>query len=399
MKPNEKFVAVILTIAAMLGVLPVSSQAQTTTYRVTVNTTGNGYVSCGVMDPLGNILDPYYLWQSNCNASPPYPAGRIVVFAASSPLGTILSSWGGACAGADINPVSSDNFHNGYLCRVTLNSDTTVTANFTTPPASTYLVNTLTGGTGTGYVACGIGGSSNCPSTPVAAGTPELFTAVPTFGSTFASWGDDCAGIGTINPPRCFATINSNFTALANFLPGTYTLSMTTGGTGTGTITCAGGPCPSSIVAGSLIGFIGTPDNGSVFSSWGGVCAGQPVASPCYYKAYSTNGIVSVSAIFNSESRLTLNITGNGTGIFTSSPPGISCATGSNRGCSATFLPNQPVLLTFTSRNNSSVANWGGCLPTSATTCTVTLDKNIFLNITVNAPKPTPTSVQSTSAT
>ena len=97
---------------------------------------------------------------------------------------------------------------------------------------------------------------------------------------------------------------------------------------------------------------------------------------------------------------LTLNITGLGAGTITSTPAlggsaGLNCAFASSSGtgtCSSAFTSNQPVTLSFSSNNNSTVTNWGvsGCTGGSPT-CSITPDTAITLNVTVSAPAGSPT--------
>jgi len=94
---------------------------------------------------------------------------------------------------------------------------------------------------------------------------------------------------------------------------------------------------------------------------------------------------------------ITLNMTGTGAGIITSSTalgPGLNCnyTSGSSTGiCSAAFAKNQTVTLSFSSTNYSTVTNWGtsGCASGSAA-CTFTPVPGMILNVTVTShPPPT----------
>lgn len=90
---------------------------------------------------------------------------------------------------------------------------------------------------------------------------------------------------------------------------------------------------------------------------------------------------------------ITLNLSGLGAGNIVASSTvgaGLSCnyVLNSSKGsCSSLFTKNQPVTLTFSSSNKSTVTNWGigGCV-SGASSCTVTPDTNIILNVTVSAP-------------
>ena len=88
---------------------------------------------------------------------------------------------------------------------------------------------------------------------------------------------------------------------------------------------------------------------------------------------------------------LNINVNGTGSGLITASTTlgeGLNCSfsAGVSSGvCTASFTKSHPVTLTFSSTNNSMVANWGitGCAAGS-NSCTLTPDQTINLNIAVN---------------
>jgi hypothetical protein len=100
----------------------------------------------------------------------------------------------------------------------------------------------------------------------------------------------------------------------------------------------------------------------------------------------------------NPWTTVTLNTTGTGSGTFTSSSGlagGLNCnfSSGSSTGtCSAAFTPNQPITLSFTSSDNSTVTNWGvsGCASGNLT-CTMTPGADIIVDVTATDAPVTPT--------
>jgi hypothetical protein len=73
-----------------------------------------------------------------------------------------------------------------------------------------------------------------------------------------------------------------------------YNINTTILGSGSGTITCGGITCPSSVSSGNSITFTATPTNDSTFSVWGGSCSGS--SNSCTIIA---NSDITVSASFS----------------------------------------------------------------------------------------------------
>ena len=98
----------------------------------------------------------------------------------------------------------------------------------------------------------------------------ELATAYPaaTPGdhSVFAGWRDDCSDSGAVSPASVLMNADKHCTA--NFGPDSHTLTLLTGGSGSGTATAIGGP---SYVHGTMVSLISTPaDDHQVFTGWSG---------------------------------------------------------------------------------------------------------------------------------
>ena len=87
------------------------------------------------------------------------------------------------------------------------------------------------------------------------------------------------------------------------------------------------------------------------------------------------NSAKTITATFNTVSKLTVAKNGTGSGTVTSSPAGISC--GST--CSASFAGGTSVTLTAAAASGSTFAGWSGCDSQSGATCTVNLssDKSV----------------------
>ena len=159
---------------------------------------------------------------------------------------------------------------------------------------------TLTASTsGSGTVTSDVGGIS-CPSactTNLASGAVVTLTAAPTTGNTFVGWSGACTGTGT-----CQVTLNANATAVASFVPTAPTLTVSLGGTGSGTVSSApaGISCPTTCQAAfalqSSVTLTASAGAGSTFAGWSGACSGTGGCT------VTMNAALSVTATFNSGS-------------------------------------------------------------------------------------------------
>ncbi len=251
-----------------------------------------------------------------------------------------------------------------------------------------YTLSVTGGGTGTGTVTgnginCTINGGSTSGtcSVSLASGTAVSLSATPTGGSSFSGWGGACSGIGS-----CSFTMSSNKSVSASFTaPVTnYTLSVTGGGTGQGTVTGSGinctinggstsGTCSVSLASGTSVSLSATPTGGSSFSGWGGACSGNGSCS------FTMNSNKSVSASFTAPAaNYTLSVTGGGTGQGTVTGSGINCTinSGSTSGtCSASYPSGTSVSLVGTAASGSTFAGWSGEGCSGSGTCQVTMSQ------------------------
>lgn len=163
--------------------------------------------------------------------------------------------------------------------------------------------------------------------------------------------------------------------------PGMVTLTVSTGGSGTGTITATGidcpGDCTESYPMGTEITLIAGTDLATTdFVGWngGGGCTGT--TSTC---TITLTADTAVGARFDLKKRtVTIVPGGNGTGTVTSNVGGINCP----GTCSATVDHGTPIVLTAAASGTSSFLGWSGgsCSGTGPCTVTPTAD------VTINAP-------------
>jgi uncharacterized repeat protein (TIGR01451 family) len=170
-------------------------------YTLTVTKSGNGSGTITSDAGLGGGIS---CGQACTNA---YLAGATAILNQNLDPGSLLQSWGGACAGSA----------NNGGCNVVMDSNKTVTANIVL--GITLNVSITGGGTGSvtstdGSISCsdtgGICSTLNLP------GAQISLTAMPSSGSQFVSWSGGCTGT---DPKTCNITLNSNQTVTANILP------------------------------------------------------------------------------------------------------------------------------------------------------------------------------------
>ena len=134
----------------------------------------------------------------------PFPAAPPVLLMVTRAAGSIFSSWGGDCASAGSNPTA----------QVTLDANKTCNAKFDLGGSLTI----TKGGAGTGTVTsvpAGINCAPTCTTqnAPFPASPPVQLTAAAASGSSFTSWGGDCASAGTNTTAQITLTSDKNCTA------------------------------------------------------------------------------------------------------------------------------------------------------------------------------------------
>ena len=120
-----------------------------------------------------------------------------------------------------------------------------------------------------------------------------------------------------------------------------------------------------------------TPDIGSTFEGWSGVCTGTGSCTVTMSDTISVTAtfnitLVSGGAILPTVEKFTLTVTVEGSGTVTSDPAGIFCVTGP---CITSVDLGTEVILTATPDSGSTFESWGGACSGTGT-CTVTLTAN-----------------------
>jgi Tol biopolymer transport system component len=242
-------------------------------------------------------------------------------------------------------------------------------------------------GTGVGSIASDVGGincGTSC-SADYASGTVVTLTATPAAGFAFLGWSGDCGG--AVSP--CQVTMDQARRVTASFGVPTYPLTAGLTGAGRGKVTSDVGGincgsnaqanvCATSLVTGSSVTLTAVATVGSVFTAWGGDCAGTDPTSPCVLTMDQAHA---VTVNFETAKNLNVNLAGAGGGTVTSAPAGVSCPSA----CQVPFAQGTPVTLTATPDANSTFSGWGPTTPSGLCSGTGTCALTISGGRTVTA--------------
>ncbi|MEN3013100.1 MAG: InlB B-repeat-containing protein [Endomicrobiia bacterium] len=304
------------------------TQQQVSTYTLTVN-----------INPLGGGTVLF---------NPPggtYPAGTQVTLTAKANPGYVFNNWSGDASG------------NSASVSIVMDSNKTVTANFTQTG----------GGGGTTYTLLvsiepsEAGTVSLNPAGGVyTAGTVVTLQAHPESGWVFEGWSGNLSG----NQNPTTITMNSNKVVTANFTKQqtTYTLTVNINPDGGGNVTL--NPAGGTYTAGTQVTLTATASSGYVFSHWSGDLTGTT-----NHATITMNSNKVVTANFTQQQQptytLTVNINPAGGGNVTLDPAG------------GTYTAGQVVILTATPSSGYQFLNWTiGQNTVTSNPTTVTMDSN-----------------------
>ena len=270
-------VAVNPGASSRIGTLTVGGQAFTVTQnsapQYTLNMTKNGTGTGSIANtPAGNS----------------FGAGTVVTLTATPDVSSTFAGWSGGCTGASLT------------CPVTMNSNTSVTAAFN---LKTY---TITAN------ADANGSISPQGQVNVNYGASQAFSINPNPGYQVTDVKVNGISVGAVTS-YSFANVITNHTIQASFSTlGSYALTFTQTGTGTGSVTT--NPAGTAYNAGTTVTRTAVPDASSGFTGWSGGCFGT---SPTCIITMNSNK--SVTANFTRKS-YTITAAAGGNGSIT--PPG-----------------------------------------------------------------------------
>jgi uncharacterized repeat protein (TIGR02543 family) len=196
-------------------------------------------------------------------------------------------------------------------------------------------------------------------------GTMVTLTASPNTGSTFMGWSGACSGTGT-----CTITVSTAINVTANFALDN-SLMVVLAGNGSGLVSSnpaginCGTSCSHQFPTNTMVTLTALTATGSTFDGWsGGGCTGTGTC------VVTTDAAKMVTATFTlTQHALTVTPAGNGTGMVTSTPAGISCGAD----CSESYPYNTMVTLAAMPTTGSTFIGWSGGGCTGTGTCTVTM--------------------------
>lgn len=287
---------------------------------------------------------------------------------------SILSGGSGARVGQGLNLIYSASVLNEGP-----NGATNVTFTDTLPGSVSFVSATSTVGNciqSNLVVTCSIGSLAD------AADTQITIVVMPTATGTITNTMD----VSATEPD--LAPANNSATQVDTVVP-VYTLAVTKGGDGSGTVRGAfsfsggfkincGSTCSASFLSGATVNLSEAPASDSYFQAWGGACSGNSTCS------LTMAANMTVSATFVLNPVLTVKIAGGGMGQVTASDDSLSCNNTSGP-CSNNYPPGSVVSLTAQAQSGSSFSGWSGaCTGTDPTMCSVTLNSDATVTATFN---------------
>ena len=338
---------------------------------LTVNMTGSGVAVVTSM-PAGINCDQI---PGTCQAK--FNFGTQVTLT-EQPTNTTFNGWsGGGCSGTG-------------NCVLTLNSDQTVSADFTLNLTNVTLT-VVIAGNGHGEIVSSPPGITCSKTESQGAtctgnfqqGTEITLTETADDDSTFSGWTQP-ASCGFSQ--QCVVTLNNAATVNAGFtlVEPTLTVSVT-GDPSAGVVSsspsgidgCVPGTdppntCSHQFPPGTAVTLKAQALNGFVFLGWN--AKNEPNCVGIGDCVVTLNSDETVGAVFGSgaEPTLSVNLDGTGSGTVISSPPGINCP----QTCTGSFDMNKTVTLTATPDSSSTFNSWTGNASSCGTntTCAVTIN-------------------------
>jgi Divergent InlB B-repeat domain/Putative Ig domain len=200
-----------------------------------------------------------------------------------------------------------------------------------------------------------------------------VLSGIPTSGGTFNF---------TVQAADADNTVVSNayvLTVTGDVVVPQYHFAVEKFGGGSGTVAGSGIDCGTTcdviVDGGTTATLAATPAGGSVFTGWGGACAGT---GDC---VVTVNADTNVSATFVPATlQYMLTVSHSGSGTVASSPKGINCG----KQCNHAYTVGSAVTLTAKPAKKHLFLGWSGACSGTALTCTVPMLNNTDVTATFN---------------
>jgi uncharacterized repeat protein (TIGR02543 family) len=242
-------------------------------------------------------------------------------------------------------------------------------------------------------ISCG-DGKTTCYA--VFSGSVTLTASNSASGWTFAGWsGGGCSGTGACTPtPDAVDDVTATF---AGPPTGTSTLSVSaslvdTDGDGTvdsgghaqgGAIDCGSGgatACSATVLTGSTLTLLETPDPGMIFTGWNGACNGLDAA--CTVEMDGNKNVSAAWSRATAPKLLTVSVAGDGT----VKGGGLTCDGPAT--CTQEVAAGTNVTLTASPEKGFVFTGWTGACTGTGTSCMLTLDADRTVTATFTAALP-----------
>jgi hypothetical protein len=300
-------------------------------------------------------------------------------------------------------------------CTVSMNANTTVTANYAVPTTYALTVDSTNPSSGVAITASPADNSGTTSgSTDFAlnysAGTIVTLTAPATSGSnTFQSWSGGCTSTTT----TCTVTVNAATTVTANYVAPvipTYTVTVNSSDPASA-VSITASPADNSSKTSGTTSFTLTYSQGAnitltapatsgtqVFSSWTG-CSSTSTTT-CTLSSLAANTTVTanyVAAVIPTYV-LTVNSTNPASGVpITVSPADNNSAGNGSTSFTRTYNSGMMVTLTAPATSGTQVfSSWTGCTTATTVTCNVTMSAAATVTANYAAPPAYTLTVNST---
>ncbi len=243
---------------------------------------------------------------------------------------------------------------------------------FEAPPSNRLDV-TITGSGSAYETSFDILCNSTC-TMPVPSNEDLQLLALPGTNAVFSLWTGAC---GTALTGPCELNINTQTLVGVDFTNIASTSELLVEKNGDGLVTSdvmgihCGLLCLGHFEHGSTVNLTATPEPGSIFTGWRGVCSGSGVCTVLIDDAVQQSARAN---FINQDYTLDVSITGTGSGTINSHPAGIDC----NPDCSQSYPAGTQVELTAMVNGNDVFAGFSGdCTGTGSCILDITQDYSV----------------------